>query len=285
MKRLIHVLLTALGLCSGCSRSGIMNPSDFTREFGVALGKAAPGVRVSAVKDLELKVTSEDGHESTVFLENAYNEYKLDPSDKDEVIRRFVSAAVDTFAPDDEVDLARIVPVIKDKPWLEETQRAIADRGFEKTLDYVYDDFCAELAVVYAEDSPQKIQYLTAGDLKSAKVERSELRALACENLKRLIPNFEQQGTNGLYMLTAGGTYEASLLLFDSIWSGGKIAVNGDPVVAIPTRGLLLVTGSRYREGIEKLRKVAAKASAEGSYKLTSKLFVYRQGKFEEFVE
>ena len=45
-------------------------------------------------------------------------------------------------------------------------------------------------------------------------------------------------------MLKAGGDYEASLLLFDDIWRDGQVKVDGDIVVAVPAKDVLLVTGS-----------------------------------------
>jgi len=114
-------------------------------------------------------------------------------------------------------------------------------------------------------------------------IEPGELRSLACENLKRLLPKIEYHGTNGLYMVTAGGNYEASLLLLDSIWHGGQMEVQGDIVVAIPTRDLLLVTGSKDARGIEKVKQMVKKATSRGAYRLIPQLFVYRNGKFEEY--
>jgi uncharacterized protein YtpQ (UPF0354 family) len=84
-------------------------------------------------------------------------------------------------------------------------------------------------------------------------------------------------------MITAGGDYEASLLVLDSIWSGGQMDVSGEAVVAVPTRDLLLVTGSQNPQGIEKVRQMVKEASDGGSYRLTQKLFVYRNGRFTEF--
>lgn len=59
--------------------------------------------------------------------------------------------------------------------------------------------------------------------------------------------------------------------------------VKGDRVVAIPTRDLLLVTGSQDPQGIEKMKLMVKQASTGGSYRLTRKLFVYRNGRFDEF--
>jgi uncharacterized protein YtpQ (UPF0354 family) len=207
-----------------------------------------------------------------------------DPKAKADVIRRFVAAGLETLGTmRDGIDRTRIVPVIKDRPWLEETRQALLNRGAPRIPEHVYEDFSPDLVILYAEDSPKHIRYLEPKDLESAKIERSELRALACENLKRLLPKIERQGANGLYVITAGGDYDASLLVLDSIWSGGQLDVTGDVVVAVPTRNLLLVTGSQNPEGIEKLRQMVKEASTGGSYRLTQKLFVYRNGRFTEF--
>ena len=84
-------------------------------------------------------------------------------------------------------------------------------------------------------------------------------------------------------MMTAGGDYEASLLLFDDIWRGGKIKMNGDIVVAVPAKDVLLITGSNNRKGIAAVRELAAKYKAESRYEITDTLFVYRNGRFVKF--
>jgi uncharacterized protein YtpQ (UPF0354 family) len=93
----------------------------------------------------------------------------------------------------------------------------------------------------------------------------------------------ERHGNNGFYMMSAGGYYEASLLLLDWIWRDVRMVVKGDIVVAIPTRDVLLVTGSQDPEGLAKVKQIVADASNRGTYRLTSKLFVYRDGRFDEF--
>jgi len=61
--------------------------------------------------------------------------------------------------------------------------------------------------------------------------------------------------------------------------------VDGDYVVAIPARDMLLVTGSNNPLAVQKIRSLAQKIRAESSYDLTSDLFVYRSGKFIKFEE
>ena len=99
----------------------------------------------------------------------------------------------------------------------------------------------------------------------------------------RIIPKIERHGDAGIYMVLAGGDYEASLLAVDSLWNHERFDVDGDIVVAIPNRDVLLITGSNNTAGIDKLRETALKSRETGSYPLTSELFVFRNGKFDVF--
>jgi hypothetical protein len=61
--------------------------------------------------------------------------------------------------------------------------------------------------------SPKNISYLTPKELQELGLKREQLRELAVRNLKRLLPKIEFHGGNGVYMLTAGGDYEANCFL------------------------------------------------------------------------
>jgi uncharacterized protein YtpQ (UPF0354 family) len=286
MKRLsLFFLLLLAGIAtSSCARTGLQSPEEFTRDFAAALQKARPGLQVTVVQDLELKLAREDGSSATSFLNIPYGLYRQSPQGKDEILERYLAATLETLSQEIRpVDRTRIVPVLKDRGWLEETRLALRGKDGQPAPEYVAEDFNRELVIVYAEDSPNHVRYLTPDDLEPAKVERGALKALAIENLKRLSPKIEIKGEKGRYQVTGGESYDASLLLLDSIWTGGQLVVQGDPVVAIPNRELLLVTGSQDAEGIAKLRQVAEEGSTGNPYRLTSKLFVYRGGRFEEW--
>jgi uncharacterized protein YtpQ (UPF0354 family) len=286
MKRWIRAALAVLGICSSCAKAGILTPGQFTAEVADMFRKSAPAVKVEIVKDLQLKITTPANRESTAYLDNAYGTYKLDPNAKDAVIKRFVTAGVETVGrmqSPESLDVNRIVPVVKDRAWLKEMGKVLLSRGAKEMPENVYDDLNADLVVLYAEDTPRNIRYLEVKDLEQAHIDRKELRRLACANLQRLLPKIDRRGANGIYMVTAGGDYEASLLLFDSMWNDFKQHVKGDVVVAIPARDLLIVTGSEDPVGLDKMRQMVAHAFTNASYRLTSQLFVYRNGKFQEF--
>jgi len=265
-----------------------LTPAQFTKEFVGMLCTASPDLKITVIKELELKIKQPNGKEHTTFLYNTYDTYQTDPKLKEAVLQRFVSSIIENIANEkafEGLDPGRIIPVVKDRQWLEETRTALMSRGAKKVPEHVYDDLNEDLIVLYAEDSPKNIRYFSPNDLIKAQIDRKNLRSLACENLKKVIPNIERHGENGLYMMAAGGDYEASLLLFDGLWNGMQKEVQGDVVVAIPTRDLLVVTGSDDAEGIKRMKKIIADATAKGSYRLTQKMFVYREGKFAEFLK
>ncbi len=150
----------------------------------------------------------------------------------------------------------------------------------EPKPEILTEPFNSELAVVYAEDRPQSLRYLTTRDDVG---DRAQLHHLALANLHRMLPKIDMRdGANGISVIEAGGDYEASLLLAEGIWSSGQIKVDGDIVVAVPRRSTLFVTGSHNSKGIARLRAMAAELAA-GPYGLTPALFVYRDGKFVKF--
>jgi uncharacterized protein YtpQ (UPF0354 family) len=111
----------------------------------------------------------------------------------------------------------------------------------------------------------------------------AKLGDLAVDNLKRLLPKIQMQAADqGLWLISAGGDYESSLLLFEKLWSSGQIKVDGEIVVGVPAKDVLIVTGSHNRTGIARMRAVAAEL-AQGPYGLTPDLLVHRDGKFVKF--
>ena len=278
--------MTALGLPVGSETHSLPSPSLFTNEFAALMRQSDPTLKVEILRDLELKVTRAGGGETSMFLHNAYETCKQNPKYKDDILRKFVAAGAETISLSQtlpRLDRTRIVPVIKDRPWLEETRQALISRG-GKEMENVYDDLNPDLIILYGEDSPKNIRYFREKDLAEAEIDRAELKALACENLKRLLHSkIQRLGSNGLFILAAGGDYEASLLLIDSVWADLEKEVTGD-IIAIPTRDLLIVTGSHDQAGIERMKYIVADATAKGTYRLTTKLFVREAGKFNEFI-
>lgn len=281
--RLCWALALMVGTVFPSAAGEVLGREAFTGQFIAALQAALPDAQIVRTADMEVKVEARDGNDRVLFLHNAYNAYLQSPLEKSSIIETYVSAVLESQPdPDDRVDPQRIVPVVKDRGWLLEMQQMYRARGTDSPPS-AYEELNDELIVLYAEDTPATVRYLSRQQLDGAGVKPSVLRARAMDNLMALLPAIELYGTDGVYMLTAGGTYEASLLLAASIWDSGQVVVDGDYVVAIPARDVLLVTGSNDPDNIEKLRRMAASVTVDTPYRLTEVLFIYRNGTFVRY--
>ena len=276
-------------LCSivmfGCSTKQIAQPAEYTKEYAKALQKKMPSFKVIVKDEMTIEVIDKSGKETIAFLNNSYREYVATPKDKKQIIEKYISAFIEPRSQAEVIDTSRITPTIKDREWLADIKETMKKSGTKEIADHVYEDFNAELIIVYAEDSPKNLRYLTTKDLEPVKLRLTDLKSLAIKNLKKIIPKIEVRDGNGFYMVTADGNYEASLILFEELWDGVQIKVDGDYVIAVPARDMLLITGSKNKEGIKKISEISKKIVTEGSYRLTSDLFVRRDGKFIKYDE
>jgi uncharacterized protein YtpQ (UPF0354 family) len=286
MKRLFAMLPVAAFL-AGCLDQKPLSPEEFSAVFADRLRSKEPSLQIEAKPPLQLQLANAQKRDYAVFLYNAYSEYKLDPSRVDDVLDRFTNATLEAFrAGGAPIDLAKIVPVIKDREFLEETKRSLAARGVDTgKFDQYSEEYNDQLIIMYGIDSAKNIKYLQQADLRKLKLDSATLRSLALKNLMSILPGIQLHGSDGTYMVTAGGTYEASVLLVDTIWQSDQFKVNGEIVVAVPARDMLLVTGSKDAKGLRSVREIVAKTMQGGSYQLTSQLFVYRNNKFIAFNE
>lgn len=189
IKNFLASLLCTIGISAFAHQT--LSPERFTNEFAAALSKSLPNHSVTVTDKLRLKIQAQDGKESFAFLDNAYNEYIGDPSEKTAIIDRFLGSVIETATKAEELNPQRIVPVIKDSAWVEEMKRVGIDNGLEGAPQQVVEDFNGDLVIVYAEDTPTNTNYFSPDNLQDAGVDRKQLRELAIANLRRLLPPVE----------------------------------------------------------------------------------------------
>lgn len=281
---MLVLLAVAVGT-QAAAQEALVGEDHFIALYIQALRARAPEIEIQISGPLELTI-GPDGQEITAHFDNAYALYQSAPDRLNEVIDDFVLSTLESVnIGQASVDVARIVPVIKEANFLNDMrQGALGDR----VAGAVHERYNDQLIILYAEDRQHSIRYLSNDDLDRLGIDRAGLREMAVENLGRLLPPMEARGRNGAYMLIADGIHEASLLLFDDIWAGeiwrtGSLPVTGDLVVAVPARGMLLVTGSQDAAGLAMTREVADDVAANDPYAVTNQLFVYRDGRFQPF--
>jgi len=259
-----------------------LTSQQLTDEYVAAVRAAYPKATVTVLAPLRVQVKRETGAEGTAFLDNLYAEISRDPSRKQDLLQRHVASLGETIREPgtDSIDRERIVPLVKDRSWLSDMSRA---GGGGERLELIFETLNEDLLVVYGEDSPTSIRYFTKSVFEKSGIDRKELRALALRNLRRMLDGVDMLTIEGVNSLTAGGDFDASLLLIDEVWDKEKLQVKGEIVIALPARNMLLFADTNDIAAVASLVGLANRVVSEDPYSLTSQLFVRRDGAFRRY--
>lgn len=274
--------IIALCLLVRLGGADALKPEELSAEFIRQLQEANPTARVEKIDDLEIRVFEAKGGGRIYYLDNCRKLVAADPENATEIIGNFIKAwdAGPSETPES------ILPLVKHAGWIEEMRTVMRPSGDAKATDFAFEPLNDELIIVYALESVRGLSYLTEEKLQKILSGESGVRELAVANLDRVLPALDQRGSNGFFTLQAGGTLETSLLLLDRLWVPEKIKVSGDYVVGLPTRDIVVVTGSREKEGLKRLREYVDKALArDPPYRITGDLYVRRESHWEKWTE
>jgi uncharacterized protein YtpQ (UPF0354 family) len=224
----------------------------------------------------------------TIFVANTYLRYRADPANKKTYIDDFVESVHENLTREAAHQVERVIPVIKDRTYIDEILKAFANSkgpdGSPKNGPY-FEEYVEELIVLYAEDTPRNIKYVTEESFADYGLNKETIRQRALENFARLFPHVEILGNQGFFMLRVDGNYEASCILDRALMERIAKMVSGELVMIVPSRDLVLLTGTKEEAGIERLRKGVARAFPDNGYRISSSLFVYAGGTWSRYIE
>lgn len=260
----------------------MLKETDFTQQYLNSLKTKFPEVEFSINDDSTIQSKFQE-NKIRISVDNAYREYQLEQGSLQQILNKYILVASELFYPKDKIEITRIVPIIKPISFLDDIKNEAKIIGATKDVEGVYKKYNDQLIIVYAEDTKNSIKYLTHDDLKDLQINSDSLQTIAVRNLDRLLTSIQKKGNNGVYMIVAGGDYEASIILLSDILNKNNFEVKGDLVIAIPNRDMLLVTGSNDEEGIQKIIGLATKTYQTGNYPVSQYLYKWTGNKFEMF--
>ena len=179
-------------------------------------------------------------------------------------------------------DRSSIVPRIKHTNML----AALTENNIPANQFPITEPLVADLLVAYAFDMPGFFQMVTGADLQRLALTTAELRPLAVKNLRSRMTDIKTEGQPPVIMLTVAEDLGACLLLIDEVWLDLAEQFPGEVVVAVPTRGVILITSSEWPEGVAFMRELTTGAQErEHTHRLTDRFLVRRQGAWAVFDE
>lgn len=131
------------------------------------------------------------------------------------------------------------------------------------------------LMVAYLVDEDEHFSYVQHRHLTLGGVSESRLHEQALLNLSSTIgAQAVVRKFGSIYMVLAGGSFEASLILCDEFWSSWYQDLAGEGfIAAFPARDILAFGDSGNDEAVGELRELCAKTAGSVEHPLTSTLY------------
>lgn len=171
-------------------------------------------------------------------------------------------------------NLDRVVPRI----YVALPEVGAADITLSKLESPVERRLVNDLVIFYAFDAGSYFQIVSYGDLERLAITADDLHERALLNLRGLKLDVRAQKGERIIVLTAGGDYEATLILLPEIWDSVSQMVSGQIVAAVPARDVLYFTGDADPENLADMRRWTSKA-IEQVDKPLSRAFIRWTGK------
>ena len=262
----------------------VLDESAFTQRYAKAISIREDGMRADIKGRLEVEMTYSNGETSTAYLDNAYMNYRSSPGELDAIINAYINALTKSSSDvKSNIEKEHIFPVIKDRGYMEHITK-LMNHSSKGELPFYYEKLNDVLYVLYAIDTPSSIKFMPKEDINALGVEEGELRNLSMANLMNANESLQIQGDRStVSMVVADGIYEASFLLYDDLWTKENFPVKGDIVVYVPSRDVLIVTGSEDTESLETVRGIVHNLESQWSHAVTDIGFVREKNKWAEF--
>lgn len=252
------------------STAARLSRAQFADHYVTMLATSAPELTAGRLgTDVRLEWT--DGGTMTQFLGNAYTQYCNEPDALDAVLAAQLASARAAAAPTRPLDLDIVLPLVKSRSWLATAQAQAGDGA-----DIVTRPLVSDLVMVFAQDLPDAINYVKGKDLEGV-CDEAELVGRALSNLAARVPALETVGSDGRYRIELDGFFDTSLILVASDWLA-PLALEGDPVFAIPCRNQLMVCGAANADAVAELGEIARAIASSEAYDITGELLTVRNG-------
>ncbi|MFE8602983.1 DUF1444 family protein [Archangium violaceum] len=204
-----------------------------------------------------LRLGDKDG--TTVFLANFFDEYHAVPPEKrDEVFTRITRVRSMPGLPATLAEARpNLLPVVRSRTFFEQL-RLVMQGPPGKSPPIVWKPLGGFLGVGLAFDGPDTLRYLGPDELTRWGVSFEQALGMAVENLRSRSTEPLEQLAPGTCKAPWEDSYAASRMLLDEVVR--RCPVKGAPVVLVPHRDLLLITGAEDEDGLNQVAALALKA-------------------------
>ena len=198
----------------------------------------------------------------------------------------FTIGASQSAAPNAQLDLAKILPVIRPKGFgmdligdddSHDGHEDHAEEDEEELSAPVSLPFAADMDVFLVQDNDQVVEFVTVNHLEQLEIGAAELLAIAIQNQQTRDWTIDTAGGDGLYILSLDGDFETSFMLNHSFWQGVDVGL-GSIVAVVAAPDLVLFVDGDVEGAVENLRTLVDPTTNEFAVPISTTPLKWRNG-------
>lgn len=267
MQRLLLATFLTLA-CAVTAQADLARPETLDDTLIIMRDEFARDPRVNDTKiDLEQRYISFrlNGGPLQISLPDTIHDTLQDAADdrqRKQALMNFIDftiSASQSAAPNAQIDLAKILPVIRPKGFgmdLIGDDDGHEDHGVEDEEELsapVSLPFAADMDVFFVQDNDQVVEFVTVDHLEQLGIGAAELLTIAIQNQQTRDWTIDTAGGDGLYILSLDGDFETSFMLNHSFWQGVDVGL-GSIVAVVAAPDLVLFVDGDVEGAVENLR-------------------------------
>jgi hypothetical protein len=282
-------VIVAVLLAGAAQAAELLSKSEFTQEVARTLRISRQhyeGIKITGELAIQYHVPqTPPANLATMYLDNAYDQYRNDPDQLREIIKNHIQAT-DVTASAVPCTAASILPSVKPKAYMDsvhqlQLQAAAENKNGNQGVYPITQPLVDDLVVIYVIDLPTATEVLDRKHLDKCGVKAEQVQTLALDNLRKKAADFQLKTVPdlpGIYLVQGDNYYETSLPLLDEYWNAQRFPFKGEIVIAIPARGRLLVADGADKQAIDGLAQIARHIFDSAPYNTTPMLYARRGG-------
>jgi len=225
--------------------------------------------------------------ENTLYLDNAFSDYAAaKPADRPGVIQRYVSSFLHIGSTPKDFATAcfSLMPVVRDPAYFSLSLCMLkADGRDTSKLEYAIKEIAPGLVAAVAHDTEHNIMNVNRATLEEWGTSFDEALQTATFNLRdKTDPSSLKEIGAGLFVSQWGDCYDSARILLPDILH--RLSLNGDPLVFLPNRDQLWVTGTHNSAAIKVMLVEGKVSHFEQGHSLSPNLYMHAEGQWRLYI-
>lgn len=248
--------------------------SDVTEMVALSF-RSLPEVKTATITSTDTIVITAHGSSSTfnLFTGNLYQVLlRAGTEARLREFWNFIRGQRGVFQPEDPPELSDLCVVLKDDRFFNE----LTDNG-KRTASWVTRRFLADLWLCCVWDRPRSISFVQDDEPARYELSADEFIARAVQNTCKNHKDVDLAEEGPLLIARTGDAFCSALLFNAGYWNSITDRIRGELLVCVPARDVVLITGSQTPNGVEEMKKAAARVTAGGNH-LISETILKRVG-------